>query len=750
MFVTDRDGTEGGEPAHENPSAIVIPQRRQCGVTSESWETDLSETPSRSLSPASDRAWSPPRQDPTSDVDASSSGSSEILPPSVSDDGEVGQPAYEGLRSHVEGRMVHAARSSFKTKQHYDKVNACVFCLKLVKQKIKRHLFLKHSNEPKVKALQDLSACEMRYVLYQLMCEGNYLYNAKLLKDELPGDLIVLKRPHVDTPASEFAPCHACHGYVLRADLWRHIKKCPCASDRDKMMSNRHLTALAPEVVSEDVSEEGNREFVDSIIGSMKDDEVRQVIVKDDLLRKLGSDLLVNKGKGINQLSSIRSRLRALANLFLTVRKRLETGEKPKCFEELLQPRYFDAIVATVREMCGWQLGDADHPPKYRTPTLALKLGHGLKKAAEKAISRAIKTGDGMLQQRVSDYVTLHEGEWGDSVSHAALSTLDLRKMNKVDPLPLTKDIVKLAKEMKRQIQELVTEVRTRTLGRNAMRLAYNKLSQLACAAVIVFNKRRGGEASRLLVETYKHRSRRVANEDIASYLSPLEQELSKIMSIVEVIGKRKRRVPVLLTPYMVNALDALVDLRVSVGVPASNPYLFAKAGAKSNVKGWDAIKYACGLVDLEDPKLITGTKLRKYLATVTQILNLSDNQLEWVANHLGHDISVHRDYYRLPDEIIQVSKVSQLLLASEQGVVHQYANKSLDEINISGNYDLCIAWEYHRLTTLLFQHERNCLWGALLKWRLVGKLSFWLDSETAVCFGRNFRNCLVLKKSVL
>ena len=158
-------------------------------------------------------------------------------------------------------------------------------------------------------------------------------------------------------------------------------------------------------------------------------------------------------------------------------------------------------------------------------------------------------------------------------------------------------------------------------------------------------------------------------------------------MSMVEVIGKRKRRVPVLLTPHMISALDALVDLRVAVGVPDGNPYLFVKAGAKSHVKGWDAIRYACGLVDLKHPELVTGTKLRKYLATVTQLMSLNENQLEWVANHLGHDIRVHRQFYRLPDEVIQVSKISQLLLASEQGVVHQYANKSLDEINIGGTY---------------------------------------------------------------
>ena len=38
-------------------------------------------------------------------------------------------------------RLVKAARPSLKSKQHYDKVNACVFCGKLIKQKIKTFYF---------------------------------------------------------------------------------------------------------------------------------------------------------------------------------------------------------------------------------------------------------------------------------------------------------------------------------------------------------------------------------------------------------------------------------------------------------------------------------------------------------------------------------------------------------------------------------------------------------------------------------
>ena len=95
-------------------------------------------------------------------------------------------------------------------------------------------------------------------------------------------------------------------------------------------------------------------------------------------------------------------------------------------------------------------------------------------------------------------------------------------------------------------------------------------------------------------------------------------------------------------------------------------------------------LKHAYNKAKLKRPELVTGAKLRKYLVTVSQILNLDNNQLECVANHLGHDLSVHRQFYRLPEEVIQIAKVSQLLPASEQGQVHRYRNKCLDEIDVT------------------------------------------------------------------
>jgi len=38
---------------------------------------------------------------------------------------------------------------------------------------------------------------------------------------------------------------------------------------------------------------------------------------------------------------------------------------------------------------------------------------------------------------------------------------------------------------------------------------------------------------------------------------------------------------------------------------------------------------------------------LRKYMATITQVLDLKENQLQWVIKHLGHTMDVHKLHYR-------------------------------------------------------------------------------------------------------
>lgn len=85
-----------------------------------------------------------------------------------------------------------------------------------------------------------------------------------------------------------------------------------------------------------------------------------------------------------------------------------------------------------------------------------------------------------------------------------------------------------------------------------------------------------------------------------------------------------------------------------------------------------------------EKPKLLTSTSLRKHIAVITQLLNLKENELDIVARFMGHDINIHRDFYRLPDSTLELAKVSKILPNLENRKLQNWKGKSSDEIQVT------------------------------------------------------------------
>ena len=67
------------------------------------------------------------------------------------------------------------------------------------------------------------------------------------------------------------------------------------------------------------------------------------------------------------------------------------------------------------------------------------------------------------------------------------------------------------------------------------------------------------------------------------------------------------------------------------------------------------------------------------------QLFGIEDAELQEVARHMGHELAVHRRFYRLQDDVIELAKISKLLLAVEKGRAHQFSGMSLDDIDIDG-----------------------------------------------------------------
>lgn len=88
-------------------------------------------------------------------------------------------------------------------------------------------------------------------------------------------------------------------------------------------------------------------------------------------------------------------------------------------------------------------------------------------------------------------------------------------------------------------------------------------------------------------------------------------------------------------------------------------------------------------LAGCNEVESITSTRLRKHIATMTQLLNLRDHELDTLAEFMGHDIRVHREYYRLSEETTQLAKISKLLISVDRGNFTSLKGKNLDQIDV-------------------------------------------------------------------
>jgi len=139
-----------------------------------------------------------------------------------------------------------------------------------------------------------------------------------------------------------------------------------------------------------------------------------------------------------------------------------------------------------------------------------------------------------------------------------------------------------------------------------------------------------------------------------------------------------------------IKAVEVLIGFREAIGVASNNLYVFGaltRASKKSLCEN-DCMCKVLRKLQLQAPERIHSTELRKFCSTVTHIADLSENDLRWLTDHLGHNLDTHREYYWLRDSIIELSKVFRILLAIDEGNARSFMGKKLLEISVEGNYD--------------------------------------------------------------
>lgn len=82
--------------------------------------------------------------------------------------------------------------------------------------------------------------------------------------------------------------------------------------------------------------------------------------------------------------------------------------------------------------------------------------------------------------------------------------------------------------------------------------------------------------------------------------------------------------------------------------VPQSNEYLFANPNTKNGcLNGYNTMKKQAEEANVNNKNLFTSSRLRKQIATILQVINITDAEREQFAKFMGHTLKTHESYYR-------------------------------------------------------------------------------------------------------
>ena len=557
-------------------------------------------------------------------------------------------------------------------RRKWDKRYFCKFCMK-PQSKLPRHMTMKHMDESEVEAFVNmpLKSRRRKLLLRKLMNDGNYLHNIDVLKSNV-GNIVPFKRPNASAPVSHdrYIPCEYCRAMFVRDSLWKHKKKCPFKPDTTSDDSYGHCQGRGSLLLP--FSSEASDGLKNDVISVMNQDVVTAAVRMDDLIMKFGSRLHFTHGHIRHRWQYIRERIRQLGRLLLKVRKACSSV---RCLMDCILPENFHVVVKCVRYLSGFD----EETHTYATPSLALKIGHSLKECARIQISSCTVRGQPAQEKlKYEEFLSLCDSEWSHEISSHALRSLHQRKFSKPLVLPFAEDMKLLHNHL-----ATIAQTSTQTLSKKPTASAWSELCQVTLTQVVIFNRRRGGEAQRMLMSAYCADSGVNVHDDIASCLSEVEHALCREFKIVYIEGKRGRKVPVLLNKAAQAQIALLIEKRSSGEISATNKFLFARRNSLEPHRSSDTLRRFAGECGAQNPCAITSTKLRKHVATMSQMLALRKHELDLLATFLGHDIKVHREFYRLPEQTLQVAKVSKLLIAMERGDSASLLGRNLDNVDV-------------------------------------------------------------------
>ncbi|XP_043463978.1 uncharacterized protein LOC122499596 [Leptopilina heterotoma] len=582
-----------------------------------------------------------------------------------------------------------------------NKLSWCPFCSEDVLSKnYVRHMKRMHKEEKEIKSLLSLpkKTKERRMAFDSFRKQTNF--------DLYINGTVRPQRQTTDFKLSAFYPCIYCKALIKKSYLTRHSLVCSKKglktnafnqeNHRNYLTDSQTLTACSIDPTNV-ISRLAVKEQVFNI---MKADKIAFEAKKDLLIVQFGDNYL-KKHKRERKEYACSNRMRELSRLLIAFRETV--NDNSVFFKDLIKPQNVDQILTAARKISGYDPVERT----FNAPSLATHMGTYLKDMCCLLKALILKGSSGFCisneeerEKRLRELNHFNDvitSSWNNEISSLANKDLQEKRWNKPLLVPLVSDIKKfrdetlnLAKECEEKFKNCVDDVVT-----------YKTFVHCVLGLVILFNRRRIGDVQYLKVQNYERESRSNFT-DFKKALTDSENALTTKYKRVVNSGKGSRAVVILVPELLQKLIKILLEERKKY-ISLENNYVFAIPDSKIKWGQGDvAIRFLTKRIDLQYPEAMSSNKLRKQIATVAQILNMSKEESRQFSKFMGHTEKTHAEFYELPVDLYQTAKVSKLLMLMERGSLPvEYQGKSLAEIDFNANLEYaeeCAEGEKHIL----------------------------------------------------
>lgn len=522
------------------------------------------------------------------------------------------------------------------------KKTICKFCDgEITSKHFARHLQRNHIDENEVKLMfaANTSVVTRRSMLMIIRNEGN-------LDSALRGHIIPKKRPlHFDVDNADFAICIHCKGYYKRLSLSRHMKKCFAkVTPVNETTSRPLINSLIYSACKKKFGDVLNKLTVKKeIFSRMQADIVTSVALEDPLILFFGEDLL-KKTKNKRSTYHISNKLRECAKLLLEMRNLGPYSD----FISILKPVNFDDIIEATKNISKYEVTRRC----FGAPSLALHLGTTLKKMAELSekliLRKKIPLPINDVEKTLTDLKRIKkliESQWTTELGSLALKDLNEKSAIKPKLLPVTEDIMKLTTFL-----EQTANICYEQLINLKSIEEYKVLVETTLILTILHNRKRVGDIQYLELSSYReqHDKAPPKENDFLSTLTENEKVLTQHYKKIVAIGKGSRPVTILIPKKIQKFYTLIFNLRNNTAwfLPENN-YFFTYPKSTRWIDGCAVIRKYAKKSGVKHPELLTSSRLRKHIATVTQLLSLKTNEIEQLAKFMGHTVGTHQTFYK-------------------------------------------------------------------------------------------------------